>query len=110
MSDSVGTGLIVVLGVIAAVGLVLVVGVFYLLRRYRVPIHGVAATIASLLYVISPVDAVPEIPLGPVGLVDDAAVILGALFYVRRLVEARRTGPLELDARGRGRGRRSPSK
>ncbi|CAI7976910.1 DUF1232 domain-containing protein [Frankia sp. Hr75.2] len=105
MSDGVGTGLVVVLGVIAAVGLVLVAGTFYLLRRYRLPLHGVAATIASLLYVISPVDAVPEIPLGPVGLVDDLAVILGALFYVRKLVDARRPGPAELEVPGRGRGR-----
>ncbi|MCK9904261.1 MULTISPECIES: YkvA family protein [Parafrankia] len=109
MSDDLGTTLVVILGVIAVVGVVLVVGTVYLLRRYRMPIQGVAAAITSLVYVVSPVDAVPEFPLGPVGLVDDVAVILGALFYLRRLVDSRRAvprggEPRMLDARPRGRG------
>ncbi|OAA25348.1 Protein of unknown function (DUF1232) [Frankia sp. EI5c] len=101
MSDDLGTALVVILGVLAVVGVVLVIGTVYLLRRYRLPLHGMAAAIASLLYVVSPVDAVPEVPLGPVGLVDDLAVILGAVLYLRRLVEARRESPAVPAARPR---------
>ncbi|WP_083473286.1 MULTISPECIES: YkvA family protein [unclassified Frankia] len=91
MSDDLGTALVVILGVIAVAGVLLAGGAWYLLRRYRLPLHAVATTIASLLYVISPVDAVPEVPLGPVGLVDDLTVIIAAALYLRRLVGARST-------------------
>jgi hypothetical protein len=90
MGDGVGTGLLVALGVLVAVGLVLTVAALVVIRRYELPLRGIAATLASLVYVLSPVDAVPEIPLGPIGLVDDLMVIIAAVAYVRSLVNARR--------------------
>lgn len=33
----------------------------------------------AIIYVISPIDFLPEMLLGPIGLIDDAVVIMGAL-------------------------------
>ncbi|CAO5150309.1 DUF1232 domain-containing protein [Frankia sp. AiPs1] len=91
--DDFGTVLLVGLGVLVAVGLVLTAVALVVIRRYELPVRGIVATLASLAYVVSPVDAVPEIPLGPIGLVDDLLVIIGAVVYVHGLVQARRGGP-----------------
>lgn len=39
-------------------------------RRWRLLLMGLAA-----LYVVAPVDLLPEVPLGPAGLVDDVVVV-----------------------------------
>nr|MDT0666866.1 YkvA family protein [Micromonospora sp. DSM 115978] len=84
------TVLLVVLGVVAVL-LLAVLGILIWLVKTRPPGKGVAATIAALAYAVSPVDAVPEVLLGPVGLIDDIAVVVGALLYVRNVVaEAKR--------------------
>ncbi|WP_261565970.1 YkvA family protein [Frankia gtarii] len=90
MGDSFGTTLLVVLGVLVALGLALAVAALVVIRRYDLPLRGTVATLASLAYVVSPVDAIPEIPFGPIGLIDDAMVIIGAVLYVRGLIAARR--------------------
>jgi uncharacterized membrane protein YkvA (DUF1232 family) len=36
--------------------------------------------LACLLYVLSPIDAVPEALLGPIGLIDDAVVLCAGLY------------------------------
>ncbi|SNQ51317.1 conserved hypothetical protein [Frankia canadensis] len=86
----VGTGLLIGLGVVVAVGVVLAGVAFVVFRRHEVPLRGAAAAIGSILYLLSPVDAVPEVPLGPIGLVDDLMVLFAAAAYVRRLIQARR--------------------
>jgi uncharacterized membrane protein YkvA (DUF1232 family) len=85
--------------------LTLVVGC--LMWRYRIPPRGLVAMGAAALYLISPVDLVPEVILGPLGLVDDAGVVVAVVLLVYKLVKARRIlaeGGVEL---GRP-GRRSP--
>ncbi|WP_261561674.1 YkvA family protein [Frankia tisae] len=102
MGDSFGTTLLVVLGVLVALGLALAVAALVVIRRYDLPLRGTVATLASLAYVVSPVDAIPEIPFGPIGLIDDALVIIGAVLYVRGLIAARRDlDPAGLDHPGR---------
>jgi hypothetical protein len=102
MGDSFGTALLVVLGVLVALGLALAVTALVVVRRYDLPLRGTVATLASLAYVVSPVDAVPEIPLGPIGLIDDLMVIIAAVVYVRGLIAARRDlDPAGLDHPGR---------
>ena len=62
---------------------------------------------AAALYLISPIDLVPEAILGPLGLVDDAGVVAAVALFVYKLVKARRIladGGIEL---GRP-GQRSP--
>ena len=40
--------------------------------RYRIPPRGPIAMIGTLVYLASPVDVLPEVMLGPLGLLDDA--------------------------------------
>jgi uncharacterized membrane protein YkvA (DUF1232 family) len=50
-----------------------------LLRDARVPIFSKAVALAGLAYVISPIDPVPSMLFGPIGLVDDLLVVAAAL-------------------------------
>ena len=90
-----------VLGVLALL-VTLVVG--YLMWRYRIPPRGLVAMGAAALYLISPIDLVPEAVLGPLGLVDDAGVVVAVVIFVYKLVKARRIltdSGIELGWRGR---------
>ncbi|GAB3239057.1 YkvA family protein [Kineosporia babensis] len=88
------TALVVVVGFVAVLILVavtlLAVGLF-VIYKYRLPLRGIAAMVASFAYLISPVDAVPEAAFGPFGMIDDAGVITIVAFYVFHLIKARRT-------------------
>ena len=88
------TTLLVVLGVVALVMVLLVGGALIWIVKSRPPGKGIAATVGALAYAISPFDVIPEIPLGPIGLIDDLAVLVVAFLYVRNTIaEARRTTP-----------------
>ena len=50
-----------------------------LLRDERVPLLSKAVALAGLAYVVSPVDALPALLFGPIGLVDDLLVVSAAL-------------------------------
>ena len=41
--------------------------------------------IICIIYILSPLDLIPEIPLGPLGLIDDAGVLAFMLFLIKRL-------------------------
>jgi uncharacterized membrane protein YkvA (DUF1232 family) len=93
-----------IIGVLALL-LTLIVG--YLMWRYRIPPRGLIAMGGAALYLISPIDLIPEAILGPLGLVDDAGVVAAVVLFVYKLVKVRRIladGGVEL---GRPR-RRSP--
>jgi uncharacterized membrane protein YkvA (DUF1232 family) len=86
--------------------LTLVVG--YLMWRYRIPPRGLVAMGGAALYLIFPIDVVPEAILGPLGLVDDAGVVAAVVLFVYKMIKARRIladGGIEL---GRPRRRSSP--
>jgi uncharacterized membrane protein YkvA (DUF1232 family) len=68
------------------VGVVVVIGMgVYTVARYRVPLRGVMALGAAVVYAVSPVDLAPEAALGPVGLVDDVGLFLAAMNYAKQL-------------------------
>ena len=75
-----------IVGVLALL-LTLVVG--YLMWRYRIPPRGLVAMGAAALYLISPIDVLPEALLGPLGLVDDAGVVAAVVLFIYKLVKAR---------------------
>jgi uncharacterized membrane protein YkvA (DUF1232 family) len=50
-----------------------------LARDERVPLAAKALAIVGIGYVLSPIDLVPEVIFGPVGLVDDLVVVAAAL-------------------------------
>ena len=88
-------------GVLAIV-LTLFIG--YLMWRYRISPRGLVAMGGAALYLISPIDLVPEAILGPLGLVDDAGVVAAVVLFVYKLVQARRIlaeGGIELGRSGR---------
>ena len=41
--------------------------------------------VICIIYIISPLDLIPEIPLGPMGLIDDAGVLAFMLFLIKKL-------------------------
>jgi uncharacterized membrane protein YkvA (DUF1232 family) len=75
-----------IVGVLALL-VTLVVG--YLMWRSRIPPRGLVAMGAAALYLISPIDLLPEAILGPLGLVDDAGVVAAVVLFVYKLVKAR---------------------
>jgi uncharacterized membrane protein YkvA (DUF1232 family) len=81
------TVLLVVLGVLALLG-VAVIG--FVMWRYRIPPRGLIAMIGALIYLASPVDVLPEVMLGPFGLLDDAGTITAAAVFVYKLVTVKK--------------------
>jgi uncharacterized membrane protein YkvA (DUF1232 family) len=93
-----------IVGVLALL-LTLVIG--FVMWRFRLPPRGLIAMGGAAIYLISPIDLVPEAILGPLGLVDDAGVVAAVVLFVYKLVKARQIladGGIEL----RRPGRRSP--
>ena len=41
--------------------------------------------VVCVIYILSPLDLIPEIPLGPVGVIDDAGVLAFMLFLIKQL-------------------------
>ena len=41
--------------------------------------------VICVIYILSPLDLIPEIPLGPLGLIDDAGILAFMLFLIKRL-------------------------
>ena len=82
----------VVRAVLVAVGVALLIGlglVAFLMWRYRIPPRGLVAMLGALFYLALPVDVVPELLLGPLGLVDDAGVVTFTAVWVYKLIKAR---------------------
>ena len=82
MSDLL-TLVLVLLGVLTLLG-VAVIG--FVMWRYRIPPRGLIAMIGALVYLASPVDVLPEVMLGPIGLLDDAGVVTAAVAFIYKLV------------------------
>ena len=81
------TVLLVLLGVLALLG-VAVIG--FVMWRYRIPPRGLIAMIGALVYLVSPVDVLPEVMLGPLGFLDDAGAVTAAAVFVYKLVTVKR--------------------
>ncbi|GAA2103042.1 hypothetical protein GCM10009841_19960 [Microlunatus panaciterrae] len=94
------TPVLVLLGVLSLLG-VAVIG--FLMWRYRMPPRGLIAMIGALVYLASPVDVLPEVVLGPIGLLDDAGAATAAAVFVYKLVTVKK----RLEAAG-VKGRRKP--
>jgi uncharacterized membrane protein YkvA (DUF1232 family) len=86
MSDPLTLAL-VLLGVLALLG-VAVIG--FIMWRYRIPPRGLIAMFGALIYLASPIDVLPEVILGPIGLLDDAGAVTAAAVFVYKLVTVKR--------------------
>jgi uncharacterized membrane protein YkvA (DUF1232 family) len=85
MSDPL-TLVLVLLGALALLG-VAVIG--FVMWRYRIPPLGLIA-IGALIYLASPVDVLPEVMLGPFGLLDDAGAATAAAVFVYKLATVKK--------------------
>ena len=86
MSDPL-TLVLVLLGVLALLG-VAVIG--FIMWRYRIPPRGLIAMFGAVIYLASPIDVLPEVILGPIGLLDDAGAVTAAAVFVYKLVTVKR--------------------
>ena len=86
MSDPL-TLVLVLLGVLALLG-VAVIG--FIMWRFRIPPRGLIAMFGALIYLASPIDVLPEVILGPIGLLDDAGAVTAAAVFVYKLVTVKR--------------------
>jgi uncharacterized membrane protein YkvA (DUF1232 family) len=57
--------------------------------RYRIPARTDRDD-RGLIYLASPVDVLPEVMLGPIGLLDDAGAVTAAAVFVYKLVTVER--------------------
>lgn len=90
--------------ILGALALLLTLVIAFVMWRYRIPPRGVVAMGGAALYLLSPIDVLPEAILGPLGLVDDAGVVAAAVLFVYKLVQARRMladGGVDLTRLGR---------
>ncbi|SDS44844.1 Protein of unknown function [Friedmanniella luteola] len=78
------TLVLVLLGLLALLG---VAGVGLVMWRYAIPPRGLVAMVGALVYLVSPVDVLPEVVLGPIGLLDDAGAVTAAAVFVYKLVK-----------------------
>ena len=78
---------LVLLGALALLG-VAVIG--FVMWRYRIPPRGLIAMIGALVYLASPIDVLPEVMLGPLGLLDDAGALTAAAVFIYKLVTVKR--------------------
>lgn len=79
--------LLVVLGVATLTGIGVIA---YVMKRYQIPPRGLVAMIGALVYLASPIDVLPEVILGPIGLLDDAGAATAAAVFVYKLVAVKR--------------------
>ena len=86
MSDLL-TLVLMLLGVLALLGVALI---GFVMWRYRIPPRGLLAMIGALVYLASPIDVLPEVMLGPLGLLDDAGAVTAAAIFVYKLATAKR--------------------
>ena len=81
------TLVLMLLGVLALLGMA-VIG--FVMWRYRIPPRGLIAMIGALVYLASPVDVLPEVMLGPLGLLDDAGAVTAAAVFVYKLATVKK--------------------
>lgn len=60
---------------------------------FRRNVSAVLVAIGAVIYGISPIDIIPELLTGPLGLTDDIAVFVGAGFAVWKLLSGRNQNP-----------------
>lgn len=68
------------------------------MNRRRRNISAVLIAVAAIVYGLSPIDIIPELLTGPLGLTDDLAVLVGAGFGVWKLLKGRNPRPGEATA------------
>ena len=58
-------------------------------------VAAVVVALGAIIYGVSPIDVIPELLTGPLGLADDFAVLLGAGVGIWKLLQGRKDSPGE---------------
>lgn len=74
-----GWQMVVVIAVVTV--MLLVLGIRALLRGRRVPAKAKLVIAGAIVWLLSPIDLIPDVAM-PVGLLDDLAVLIAAVRYV----------------------------
>jgi len=82
--------LVIVFGVIVVTGLILLALPQCRLRDLLMPFISWGFVVLCGLYAISPIDALPEIALGPFGLFDDLAAVAAGVCAAMSTIKAQR--------------------
>jgi len=82
--------LTLVLTLLGVLALLMVAVIGFAMWRYLTPPSGLIAMIGALVYLVSPIDVLPEAMLGPFGLLDDAGAVTAAAVFVYKLVTVKR--------------------
>lgn len=61
------------------------------MSRRRAIVASVFVALGALAYGASPIDIISELLTGPIGLVDDAAVWVGAAVWIWKMISGSRT-------------------
>ena len=88
--NALGTIVTVVISIVAAAGLIAALLIAFLMWRYRLPPRALFAMVGALIYLVSPIDVLPEVLLGPIGLLDDAGVTAGTAIFIYKLIQTRK--------------------
>lgn len=86
-----------VIAAVVTIGIIvlLVQGARGLLTGRRIPNRAKLAIVAAVLWLLSPIDPLPETLLGPVGLLDDVAVLVALVRYILDQVQPPAAGEPE---------------
>jgi Protein of unknown function (DUF1232) len=63
------------------------------MNRGRAILSSVLVALGALAYGASPIDIIPELLTGPLGLADDLAVWIGAGYAIWKLMSGSKAGP-----------------
>lgn len=90
MSDVIMVTLVSFVAVIMTIGVVLLGVVAVILWKLHAPVKAAAAALTSIVYFISSIDFIPEVPFGPIGLADDILILAAGAIYAGMSVARRR--------------------
>lgn len=68
------------------------------MSRGRAIFTSVLLALGAIAYGASPIDIIPEMIFGPLGLADDAAILVGAGLAIWRMLSGRNAAPPEQPA------------
>lgn len=63
------------------------------MSKGRAILASVLVALGAIAYGASPIDIIPEVIFGPLGLADDAAILVGAGFAIWKMLSGRNPAP-----------------
>jgi uncharacterized membrane protein YkvA (DUF1232 family) len=90
MSDLIGL-LELAMGLVAALIVVFVIALSMPQSKFREVMKGMVLVLVCFIYVLSPIDLLPEVAFGPFGLADDLGVAVAGVVKAKRILQMAKT-------------------